>query len=85
MKRKQAETDYFTKWVKAYPTMDMEAKTVAETMVEGFISRKGVPMIIHSDEGRNFEPKLFKRMCNLLGITKTRMTAVQQWTGEDSQ
>ena len=68
-------SDYFTKWVEAYPMKDMEAKTVAETLVEGYISRMGVPMIIHSDQGRNFESKLFKQMCDLLGIKKTRTTA----------
>ena len=67
-------SDYFTKWVEAYPMKYMEAKTVAETLVERFISRMGVPVIIHSDQGRNFELKLFKQMCNLLGIKKTRMT-----------
>ena len=68
-------SDYFTKWVEAYPMKDMEAKTVAEVLVEGYISRMGVPMIIHSDQGRNFESKLFKQMCDLLGIKKTRTTA----------
>ena len=32
-------------------------------------------MIIHSDQGRNFESKLFQQMCNLLGVKKTRTTA----------
>lgn len=30
---------------------------------------------IHSDQGRQFESQLFKEMCNLLGIDKTRTTA----------
>ena len=68
-------SDYFTKWVEAYPLKDMEAKTVAETLVEEFICRMGVPMIIHSDQGRNFESKLFQQMCALFGIKKTRTTA----------
>ena len=33
---------------------DKEAKTVAKTLVEGFISRMDVPMIIHSNQGCNF-------------------------------
>ena len=68
-------SDYFTKWVEAYPMPDMEAKSVAEVLVREFISRVGVPMIIHSDQGRNFESKLFQQMCHLLGIKKTRTTA----------
>ena len=67
-------SDYFTKWVEAYPMPNMEATTVAEILVTQFISRLGVPMIIHSDQGRNFESKLFKQMCKLLGMKKTRTT-----------
>ena len=68
-------SDYFTKWVEAYPMKDQEAQTVAEVLVREFISRMGVPMLIHSDQGRNFESKLFLQMCRLLGIKKTRTTA----------
>jgi hypothetical protein len=68
-------SDYFTKWVEAYPMSNMEAHTVAEIMATKWISRVGVPTIIHSDQGRNFESKLFKQMCDLLGIKKTRTTA----------
>ena len=32
-------------------------------------------MLIHTDQGRNFESKLFKEMCHLMGIKKTRTTA----------
>ena len=34
--------DYFTKWVEACLITNIEAKTVAETLVEGFISGMGV-------------------------------------------
>ena len=54
---------------------NMEARTVAGTLVEGFIRRMGV--LIHSDQGRNFESKLFKQMCNLLGIKKSETTALR--------
>ena len=67
--------DYFTKWVEAYPIKEQEAKTVAEVFVKEFVSRKGIPMIIHSDQGRNFEYLLFHQMCQLFGIKKTRTTA----------
>lgn len=54
---------------------DQEAKTVAETFVTQFIARFGAPLLVHTDQGRNFEAKLFKEMCSLLGIKKTRTTA----------
>ena len=66
--------DYFTKWVEAYPMPNQEATTVAELLVKQFICRFGVPLLIHSDQGRNFESELFAEMCRLLGIKKTRTT-----------
>ena len=58
-------SDYFTKWMEAYPHKDQEAHTMAEVFVREFVSRKGVPMINHSDQGRNFESKLLHQMYQL--------------------
>ncbi|XP_023193030.1 UPF0524 protein C3orf70 homolog isoform X1 [Xiphophorus maculatus] len=66
--------DYFTKWPEAYAIPDQEAETVADALLGGFISRFGVPDIIHSDQGRNFESRVFSVMCSRLGIQKTRTT-----------
>ena len=66
--------DYFTKWPEAYPLPNQEATTVANALAQQFICRFGVPLEIHSDQGRNFESTLFSEMCRLLGIKKTRTT-----------
>ncbi len=66
--------DYFTKWPEAYPLPNQEASTVADVLVKEFICRFGVPLEIHSDQGRNFESKLFAEICRLLGMKKTRTT-----------
>ena len=68
-------TDHFTKWSEAWAIPDQEAQTVAKTFVTQFVTRFGAPMMIHTDQGRNFESKLFKAMCKLLGVKKTRTTA----------
>ena len=68
-------TCYFTKWVEAYALPDETAETVAEALVNDFVSRYGTPISIHSDQGRNFESTLFQEVCRLLGIRKTRTTA----------
>ena len=39
-----------------------------------FIIRYGVPEILHTDQGGNFESILIKELCQILGITKTRTT-----------
>ncbi len=46
--------DYFTKWVEAYPLIDTCASTVARKFVEECVCRLGVPLELHSDQGRNF-------------------------------
>ncbi|GBM98025.1 Retrovirus-related Pol polyprotein from transposon 412 [Araneus ventricosus] len=67
--------DYFTKWPEAIPIPDQEASTVAEELVRAWISQYGVPMILHSDQGTNFNSDHFTELCKLLGILKTRTTA----------
>ena len=66
--------DYFTKWTEAFPIENQEACTVAEKIIKEVVSRFGVPLSIHSDQGRNFESTVFTEMCRLLGIKKTRTT-----------
>ena len=68
--------DYFTKWTEAFSIHDQEAITVAEILVKEVVSRYGVPLVLHSDQGRNFESNVFAEMCRLLGIQKTRTTAL---------
>ena len=66
--------DYFTKWTECHAMPNMEASTVARILIEQVVSRFGIPYIIHSDQGRQFEGKLFTEMCTMLQITKTRTT-----------
>jgi len=68
--------DCFTKWVEAFPVRNIKAKTIAEVFVREIISRHGVPSEIHTDQGRNFESKLFLELAELLGIRKTKTTAL---------
>ena len=58
--------DYFTKWVECFAMPNMEASTVARIMVNEVVARFGIPNLIHSDQGRQFESALFKEMCKLL-------------------
>ena len=64
--------DYFSKWTEAFPMKNKCADTVADILVENIILRFGMPLVIHSDQGREFENGLMKSLCTLLGCTKTR-------------
>jgi transposase InsO family protein len=67
-------TDYFSKWVEAVALSDIEAATVARAFIDHFVTRFGVPAQIHTDQGKQFEAKLFQEMCAILGADKTRTT-----------
>ena len=41
-----------------------------------FFSRFGIPGELHSDQGLNFKSSVFQEVCTLLGIYKTRTTAL---------
>lgn len=66
--------DYFTKLTEIYPMPDMQAVTVADIIIRGWIKRYGCPQQIHSDQGRQYESLLFQELCKLLEIDKTRTT-----------
>lgn len=68
--------DYFTKWPEVMPIPNQETETVAEALVENVFSRFGLPMELHSDQGRNFESELFGTVMSIMGINKTRTTAL---------
>ena len=67
-------TDCFTKYVEIYPIPNQEAVTVATTLTKEFFSRYGVPTLLHTDQGTQFESVVFQETCRLLGIKKTRTT-----------
>jgi hypothetical protein len=67
--------DYFTRWTEAYAMPDQEAITVTKFFLEEFICRFGVPRQVHTDQGRQFESKVFQGLCTRLGIDKTRTSA----------
>jgi len=66
--------DCFTKCVEAFPLRNLRAKTIARIFVNEVISRHGVPLKLHTNQGRNFESKIFQELMCLLGIKKTRTT-----------
>jgi hypothetical protein len=62
--------DYFSKWPEAYGLPNQEAVTVSNALMENWICRHGLPLEMHSDQGRNFESNVFQGVCELLGDGK---------------
>ena len=60
--------DYFTK---AIPMANQTATTITRELVKVF-SNYGLPEILHSDQGRNFESSLLQQTLDAFGITKSR-------------
>ena len=67
-------SDYFTKWTECFALQNQEATTVADKLVNEFISRFGIPRQLHSDQGTNFKSNVMKEICRLFGIDETRTT-----------
>lgn len=63
--------DYFPKHVNLYAIPDQRSTTVAKCLFENFICEHGIPEILHTDQGWQFESDLLKHLCELLGIRKT--------------
>jgi len=54
-----------------YALPDSEAHTCITVLYNNFFARFGLPRQLHTDQGRNFESKLFHELCVIAGITKT--------------
>ena len=51
---------YFTRWMKAYPMANQEAKTVAGALLFNFIARFGIPLSLHTDQGAILSRSCFR-------------------------
>ena len=68
-------SDYFTKWTDAFPLRRHTALDVARVLVSRFVVYFGVPRVIHSDQGPEFESNLIRALTDLLQCTKSRTTS----------
>ena len=66
--------DCFTRWTEACPLPDKTAQSVADAFFNQVVCRFGMPSVIHSDQGREFENKIMQELCLLGGSHKTRTT-----------
>ena len=65
-------TDMYSKFAEAIPLPDQTAETTAGALWKEYFCRQGLPDVLHSDQGRNFESAVIQQLCKLLNIRKTR-------------
>ena len=63
-------TCYLTKFIIAYPLKNITALTVAESFVNGIVTKFGSPFTLLSDLGTQFTSEVFKECCKLFGTNK---------------
>ena len=59
-------TDYLTRWVEAFATVDHTARTVARLLLEEIVPRHGAPRVLLSDNGAEFRSALVKEVTGLI-------------------
>ena len=52
-------TDYFTKWVEIFVVPDQTAATCVEVILNEVIAQFGCPLSLHSNQGKNYDSKVF--------------------------
>ena len=60
--------DYFTKWVEVKSLANIRDVDVKRFVRKNIVTRFGVPHMLISDNGLQFDNKMFKRYCGELGL-----------------
>ena len=62
------DIDYFTKWVEAKPLATITEKSIRTFVWRNIIYRYGIPRVLVSDNGKQFDNNAFRDFCSELGI-----------------
>ena len=68
-------TDYFTKWVEVEPLANIRDMDAKKFVWKNIVTRFGVPRTLISNNGLQFNSKVFKRYCCDLGIVNRYSTS----------
>lgn len=66
--------DRFSRWPEAIPVTEITADTIAKVFYESWVCRFGNAFKLTTDQGRQFESKLFEQLLKLMGIKKIHTT-----------
>ena len=76
-------TDYFTKWVEVEPLANIKDVDAKKFVWKNIVTRFGVLHALISDNGLQFDSKMFRKYCGELGITNRYSTpAYPQGNGQ---
>ena len=76
-------TNYFTKWVEAEPLVNIKDVDAKRFVWKIIVTRFGVPHVLISDNGLQFDSKMFRKYCGELGIINRYSTpAYPQGNGQ---
>ena len=64
-------SDYFTRWVEAYPLKTEKSEEIANILAREWIPRFGCPSELHSDNGKNLTSDVMQHLCQMFDIDKT--------------
>ena len=77
------DIDYFTKWVEAKPLANIKDVNAKRFVWKNIVTLFGIPHILISNNGIQFDSKFFKRYCCELGIKNRYSTlAYSQGNGQ---
>ncbi|XP_074326789.1 uncharacterized protein LOC141664735 [Apium graveolens] len=62
--------DYFTKWAEAMPLATIMAKKIRDFVFNSIVCRFGIPYKLISDNGKQFDSKELRKLCEDLKIKK---------------
>ncbi|PNF22965.1 hypothetical protein B7P43_G11393 [Cryptotermes secundus] len=71
--------DYFTTWPEAHVIPNQEASTVAEAVVTDVFFCFGIPLELHSDQGRKFQSRLLQEVPQRLGVSNVCTRSRTAW------
>ena len=67
--------DYFTKWVEAEPLANIRDVDAKRFIWKNIVTRFGILHALISDNGLQFDSKMFRKYCAELGITNRYSTS----------
>ena len=78
-------TDYFTKWVEVEPLANIRDVDAKRFVWKSIVTRFSVPHVLISDNGLQFDSKMFRKYYDKLGITNRYSTPTYPQRNEQAE